>query len=363
MLITRSIKSACGDLRYQNSYLCVAANQDSKLAQHSQLRLGILGAARIAPTALLQPAQFVPGVQIGALAARDQARAEAFATQYHIPQVHNSYAALIDDPTIDAIYNPLPNSLHYEWTVRALRAGKHVLCEKPIAANATEAEEMAKVAQETGRVLMEAFHYRYHPLLLRAKAILESGELGALRHIEATFCTLLLRQNDIRYRYELAGGATMDLGCYTVNLIRYLAGTEPTVVRAQAKLATPQVDRSMEAAFRFSTGCTAHMVNSFLSPNLIRITAKVSGERGELYILNPFVPHRLHWLTVRTAAGKRRERFPGETTYTHQLRAFVQAVRGETTIPTDGVDGVANMRVIDAIYEKAGMKRRGVGTS
>jgi len=332
------------------------------LAQHSQLRIGILGAARIAPAALIHPAQLVPDVQIAALAARDQARAEAFATQYHIPQVHNSYAALIDDPTIDAVYNPLPNSLHAEWTVRALRAGKHVLCEKPLAANAAEAAEMAKVAQETGRVLMEAFHYRYHPLLLRAKAILDSGELGALRHIEATFCTLLLRQNDIRYRYELAGGATMDLGCYTVNLIRYFAGAEPNVVRAQAKLAAPQVDRSMEAVFRFSNGCTAHMLNSFLSPNLIRITAKIIGERGELYILNPFVPHRLHWLTVHTAAGKRRERFPGETTYTYQLRAFVQAVRGETTIPTDAVDGVANMRVIDAIYEKAGMKPRGMGT-
>ncbi|MFN8495131.1 MAG: Gfo/Idh/MocA family oxidoreductase [Caldilineaceae bacterium] len=333
------------------------------MAQHSQLRIGLLGAARIAPVALIQPAQLVPDVQIAALAARDQARAEAFAAQYHIPQIHNSYAALLDDPTIDAIYNPLPNSFHYAWTVRALRAGKHVLCEKPIAANATEAAAMVKVAQETGRVLMEAFHYRYHPLLSRAKALLDSGELGALRHIEAKFCTLLLRQNDIRYRYDLAGGATMDLGCYTVNLIRYLAGAEPTVVRAQAKLAAPQVDRSMEADFRFPNGCTAHILNSFLSPNLIRITAKAICERGELYILNPFVPHRLHWLTVRTAAGKRRERFPGETTYTHQLRAFVQAVRGEATIPTDGVDGVANMRVIDAIYEKAGLKLRGTRTA
>ena len=184
------------------------------------IRIGILGAARIAPQALIRPARSQANVEIVAVAARDRDRAAAFAGKHGIPRVHDSYEALLADPEIDAVYNPLPNSLHAEWTIRALQAGKHVLCEKPMAANADEAAEMAKVADETGLVLFEAFHYRYHPLALRAKAIIDAGEIGALRHIDAQFCTLMLRPNDIRLRYDLGGGALMDLGCYTINMIR-----------------------------------------------------------------------------------------------------------------------------------------------
>ena len=133
------------------------------------LRFGILGAARIAPMALIQPARRVPEAQVVAIAARDGAKARAFAAKHGIPRVHESYDALLADPELDAIYNPLPNGLHCEWTIRALRAGKHVLCEKPIASNASEAQQMADAARETGRVLVEAFHWRYHPLAKRVR--------------------------------------------------------------------------------------------------------------------------------------------------------------------------------------------------
>ena len=151
------------------------------------LRFGILGAARIAPMALIQPARRVAEAQVVAVAARDGAKARAFATKHGIPRVHDSYDALLADPEIDAIYNPLPNGLHCEWTIRALRAGKHVLCEKPIASNAAEAQQMAEAARETGRVLVEAFHWRYHPLAKRVKELLASGAIGAPRHYAATF--------------------------------------------------------------------------------------------------------------------------------------------------------------------------------
>lgn len=306
------------------------------------------------------PAQRMPDVQITAIAARDPVRARAFAAKYQIPQIHETYAALIADPTLDAIYNPLPNSLHYEWTVRALRAGKHVLCEKPLAANATEAANMVKVANETKRVLVEAFHYRYHPLAMRMKEIVEHGELGKIRHLEAHFCTALLRRHDIRYRYELAGGATMDLGCYTINQLRYLAGAEPEVIRAQAKTFSPQVDRWMEADFRFADGRTARMTVSFFSTSLLRIQTIVKGDQGELCVLNPVLPHFFNYLTVRNAQGKRSERIKGESSYTYQLRAFIKAVRGATPIPTPAIDAIANMQLIDAIYAKAGLRRRGI---
>src|SRR5262245_44605969 len=234
----------------------------------SSIRIGVLGAAAIVPDALTRPAQTVPEAQIVAIAARDPKRAEAFARKHHIPRVHQTYSDLLADPEIDAIYNPLPNSLHAEWTIRALRAGKHVLCEKPFASNAQEAEEMARVARETGLVLSEAFAYRYHPLTARIQEIMASGELGKIQHIDAQFCFLLPLPNNIRFKYELAGGALMDCGCYPVSLIRFLAEAEPTVERANARLLAPQVDHKMSVDLSFVDGRTAHMLCDMLSPRL-----------------------------------------------------------------------------------------------
>jgi predicted dehydrogenase len=193
------------------------------MSSSSPIRIGILGAAAIVPMALTNPAGSVRDAQVLAIAARDPKRAYRLAKKYHIPRVHQTYGALIADPDIDAIYNPLPNSLHAEWTIRALKAGKHVLCEKPLSSNAAEAEEMAQVARETGLILSEAFAYRYYPLAERVKQIIKSGELGSIQHIEAKFSFLLPVPNNIRFNYDLAGGALMDCGCYPVSLIRYLA--------------------------------------------------------------------------------------------------------------------------------------------
>lgn len=324
------------------------------------LRIGILGAARIAPTALIRPARRVPVARVEAVAARDRARAQKFARKHGIPRVHESYLALIADPDLDAIYNPLPNSLHCEWTIRALEAGKHVLCEKPMASNAAEAEQMAEVSEKTGRLLVEAFHWRYHPLAARMKEIVESGELGAVRRIEASLCFPLPFPRDIRYRYDLAGGATMDAGCYTVSILRTLAGAEPEVVRAEARCASADVDRWMRAEFRFADGRSGRITCALFSAALLRLSAKVIGDAGTMSVFNPIAPHLSHRLKVRTAGGLRKERLSGDATYTYQLRAFVAAVRGEAPMVTDARDAVANMRVIDAIYEKAGLKRRGI---
>jgi len=322
-------------------------------------RIGLLGAARIAPNALIYPARHVDTVEIAAIAARDPQKAQTFATAHHIQRVHDSYAALLADPTIDAIYNPLPNHLHAEWTIRALQAGKHVLCEKPIAANAAEAERMAQTADATGLVLMEAFHTLYHPLAARMKAIMDSGELGRVQHVDVQFCTLMWRWWDIRLRYDLAGGATMDLGCYAIRLLRFLLDAEPEVVQAHAHCFTPQVDRWMAADLRFPNGVTGSFTCAFLSRKLIRITARVTGDQGELRVINPILPQLFHRLYVQSANGKRTERLPSASTYINQLHAFVQAVQSKIAPLTDGRDGVANMRVIDAVYAKAGLQPRG----
>lgn len=328
-------------------------------AVQNPIRIGILGAAAIVPMALTGPAHSVREVQIMAVAARDPARARAFARKHAIPRVHPTYDTLLADPEIDAVYNPLPNSLHAEWTIRALKAGKHVLCEKPFASNTQQAEQMASAAAESGLVLCEAFAYRYHPLAARMKAIIAAGELGAIRHIEAQFCFLLPSPGNIRFRYDLAGGALMDSGCYPVSLVRYLANAEPTVTHAQARLLSPQVDYRMEADLAFSDGRTARMVCDMLSPALFRSFVNIRGEAGELQVINPYHPHWFHWLTLRTRQGSWRERIPGENIYVCQLRAFVKAIRGEAQLSTGPTDAIGNMRVIDSIYEKAGLKRRG----
>src|SRR5205823_3211325 len=246
-----------------------------------------------------------------AAAARAPERARQFAARHGIPRVHPSYDALLADPEVDAIYNPLPNSLHAPWTTRALAAGKHVLCEKPFAANAAEAEEMARAAERAGRVLVEAFHWRYHPLFARVRAILDAGEIGQVRHLEAHFCIPLPLPNDIRWRKDLAGGALMDTGCYTVSVLRHLAGAEPEVVSAQGWWTRGGVDRAMGASLRFPDGRTARLTCSLLSAWLLRASATVEGSAGRVSVFNPIAPHFYHRLRVLTPAGTRSERLAG----------------------------------------------------
>jgi predicted dehydrogenase len=329
------------------------------MTSSSTIRIGILGAAAIVPMALTNPAQSVPDVQILAIAARDPKRAYRMAKKQHIPRVHQTYSALLADHDIDAIYNPLPNALHAEWTIKALKAGKHVLCEKPFASNAAEAEEMARVANETGLVLSEAFAYRYHPLTARVKQIIASGELGKIKHLEAEFSFLLPSPNNIRFNYELGGGALMDCGCYPVSLVRFLAGAEPRVEHAEARLYRPEVDHRMSAGLSFEDGRTARVGCGMLSPKLFTSVLKVEGEAGSLRVLSPFQPHLFHRLTIKKSGSTIKERVSGENSYTLQLRAFIKAIHRGTKLNTDPTDAVGNMRVIDAIYEKAGLKKRG----
>ncbi len=329
------------------------------MANPAPIRIGVIGAAAIVPAALTNPARNVPEVQVGAIAARDPKRAEKFARRHRIPRVHQTYDDLLADPEIDAIYNPLPNSLHAEWTIKALRAGKHVLCEKPFASNAREAVEMANAAQESGRVLSEAFAYRYHPLAARMKEAMSSGELGEIRHIEARFCFLLPALSNIRFRYDLAGGALMDAGCYPLSLVRFLMGAEPEATRAKAKLIRPDVDSRMEADIKFPNGVNARVVCDMLSPRLFDSVVSVKGDAGEMKVISPFQPHWFHWLALRTSKGRTQGRVKGGNIYALQLRAFANAIRSGAPLNTNPDDAAGNMRLIDAVYAKAGLPVRG----
>ncbi len=325
------------------------------------VRIGCLGAARIAPAALVRPARHVDGAEVRAVAARDRSRAQAFASRHGVPTVYGSYRELVEAPDLDAVYVPLPNGLHAEWTVAALAAGKHVLCEKPLTANGAEAERVRRAATESGRVMMEAFHWRYHPLAQRMLEIVAGHELGDVERIEAALVFPLPRWSDIRWQLGLAGGSLMDAGCYPVHIVRTLAtavGRQPSVVAASALVRTPGVDRWIKAELDLGGGCTGRVTAGLWSSQLFRSSVRVIGSKSTMSVLNPVAPHFFNLLTIKGADGTRRQRVRGAATYHYQLEAFVSAVSDGSPVPTGPDDSVANMRLIDDIYLAAGLPLR-----
>jgi predicted dehydrogenase len=325
------------------------------------MRIGVLGAARIAPAALIKPAHAVAEVEVAAVAARSPEKAAAFAGRHGIPVVHNSYEALLADPLLDAVYVPLPNGRHGQWTIAALRAGKHVLCEKPLTSNAAQAQEVLKVAEETGLVVMEAFHYRYHPLAARMAEVVHSGEIGRVKRVETAMCFPLPRFGDIRYDFGLAGGALMDAGCYAVHCLRLLSPGAPAVTSARALpfKRDARIDRAMTAEFDLGDGATGRVKASMWSSTVLDLGATVVGERGTMKVSNYVMPQVFGGLKVTVDGQTRREKFGGEHTYTHQLRAFAAAVGGDAGANlTAPADSVATMTLIDDVYRAAGLPVR-----
>jgi predicted dehydrogenase len=322
------------------------------------VRIGILGASSYAPTTLINPARGNDEVVVAAVGARDVPSAEAFAAKYGISRAHGSYEALLDDPDLDAIYVLLPTSMHGRWTKAALAAGKHVLCEKPFTANAAEAHEIAELAAKSDRVVMEAIQFRYHPLTLRVEQIIASGELGKLEMVDIALCVLIPNFSGNCYNYAFAGGALMDAGSYVINMARTFGGSTPKVVSAQAKLRDPRVDRAMAAELRYASGHAGRIRCALWSSDLFRARAKVVGDHGELRVLSPAAPHLFPRLSIRSASGKRVERFPRRATYKYQLDAFAAAVLRGEPVKTTPEDAVENMTVIDGIYRAAGLPVR-----
>ena len=329
------------------------------------LRIGVLGTARISATALLEPAASVPEVTVAAVAARDRFRATAYAQEHQIPVAYGSYDALLADPDIDAVYNPLPNSLHGPWTLMAIAAGKHVLCEKPFASNAAEAARVADAAAASGLVVMEAMHYRYHPLIRRLAELV--GELGPVRHIQGWTSFAIADPGDIRYDYALGGGALMDGGCYVIDCLRLIGPGEPAVTAALADpveaLAGGRsgavADRATAVRLAFPGGATAWFDSAFTRDGQDRDEVHVSCERGTVYVQGFIRAHSGHLVAVRDGSVLADERGSGDTTYTEQLRAFAAAVAGRGDVPTSAAHAVGTMRLIDDAYRAAGLLPRG----
>jgi predicted dehydrogenase len=324
------------------------------------LRIGILGAARIADLAIVSPAG-ATGDRLVAVAARDRARAKEFAARNRVERVLDSYADVIGDPEVEIVYNPLANALHGPWNLAAARAGKHVLSEKPFASNAREAREVRKAARAADVVMMEGFHYLFHPVLRRAHEVLAEGELGELRHVEALTMMPAPPETDPRWSLQLAGGALMDLGCYGLHAHRTLgpwAGGLPRLVAARGaeRAGHPGVDEWLDAELAFPGGGTGvarcHMADDW------RMTLRLVGSHGELVVHNYVQPHLDDRVTITTRAGTRIEQLGRRSSYLYQLEAFRAHLREGAGLPLDLDDAVETSELIDAVYRAAGFEPR-----
>ncbi|WP_266392780.1 Gfo/Idh/MocA family protein [Streptomyces canus] len=325
------------------------------------LRIGVLGAARISGSSLIGPAR-ATGHRVVAVAARDRARAEAYAAEHGVERVAGSYAELIADPEVEVVYNPLANGLHGPWNLAALAAGKHVLSEKPSASNAEEAAEVREAAAKAGTVFMEAFHYLFHPVTRRLHEVLASGEIGELRHVEAMVAIQAPPDTDPRWSLPLAGGAVMDLGCYSLHALRMLApwaGGAPRLVSARGgqRAGAPGVDEWLDADLAFPGGATGS-ARCHMAYDGLEMSCRIIGSRGEVLAPNFVLPHRDDRVVVRTGDGERTERLGTRSSYTYQLEAFADRVRGGAPLPLDADDAVTTMTLIDAAYRAAGFEPR-----
>jgi predicted dehydrogenase len=323
----------------------------------TNLRLGVLGAAQIVPMAMVKPAAALAGVQVDAVAARDLSRARKLSRRHGIPRAYGSYPELLADPGIDAVYVPLPPSLHGVWTTAALDAGKHVLIEKPFTANGDEAAALVTRAEGSGLVVMEAFHSVYHPLIDDLREILGAGTIGTPVDAYGVFSVPIPPGKSTRWNVSLGGGALMDVGCYPIRMLQTLFGSAPEVLSANA-LKSGGIDRAMTATLQFPDGPLATIKGSLWSAafELPRLT--IIGSEGRLSVSSPYHPQFGGAIRIRSRAGKTKQRVSRASTYTLQLEAFRDAIQKGTPLKSGLQDSLAMMRVIDSIYEKAGMRPR-----
>jgi predicted dehydrogenase len=316
-------------------------------------RIGLLGASRIAPPAVIKPAADDPNFEVTAVAARDKGRASAYAAEHGIPAVADGYAELIARDDVDVVYNALPPAGHLEWTVAALRAGKAVLCEKPFAMNAGEARVMVGAARETGGVLLEAGHYRFHNVIREAEAMLRDGLIGRITSAAAEFKVPIKKTPDeLRWRADLGGGGLMDLGFYPVHALRTLLAGEPEVLAAEATF-VDGVDAVMDATVRFPGDVTATVATSMVVESF-SAWLRIEGEKGQLEIINFVAPQMGCRFTTTVDGVATRHEITGPTTYAAQLIHLHEVLTGKTRPLTGGDDAIANMTAIDQIYSVAG---------
>ena len=313
------------------------------------MRLGLLSTANI-NRAILAGAAKAGRIDVAAVASRDASRADTYAAEHGIARAHGSYEALLADPDVEAVYISLPNGMHHEWTMYALAAGKHVLCEKPYTRHPHEAEEAFDAADAAGLVLAEAFMYRHHPQTATVARLVADGAIGRLCAVKATFTFPLRDLSDVRALPELDGGALMDVGCYCVSGIRLLAG-EPEHVRGEQVTGTTGIDMAFHGTLRCAGDVVGQFEATFRSPQ--RQSLEAVGEDGVLVVEAPW---RVDWggsVTLRRDGATELVEVDEADAYTLELENLADAIDGRAPALLGRADAVGQARAIDALYRSA----------
>ena len=312
------------------------------------VRWGILGCARIARMQVVPAILRCENARLSAVASRDPEKLLEFKSLFGEFTAHDSYEALIKDPAIDAVYIPLPNAMHCDWAIRAMRCGKHVLCEKPLALNSQEAAEMVKVARECRVLLMEAFMYRYTDRMRQINRVLDSGVLGQIRSINSTFRFFLDRENTIKENPQLGGGAMYDVGCYPLNLISLVAGAEPESVSVECNK-SHGVDTNLSAVLRYQSGLIASLHCGFDAFG--RMHTEIIGTNGCLLAPDTFL-NDAGQLVLQTKQGDQLIPVVESDRYAEEIRDFSAAILEKRAPKLSVEESLRNMSILDRIMER-----------
>jgi predicted dehydrogenase len=315
-----------------------------------KLNWGLLSTARI-NRALIKPLNASKRTRLLAVASRSISSAEAYAREWNIPRAHGSYEALLADPEIDVIYNSLPNHLHAEWTIKALRAGKHVLCEKPFALTLAEVDAMSQAARETGKVLEEAFMYRHHAQTLKVKEIVDSGVLGKLQLIKGAFTFTLTREGDIRSKKETGGGSIWDVGCYPISYTRMIVGAEPVEVFGWQVTGPGGTDESFIGQMRFENGIHAQFDSGLKSPS--RSMIEIVGTDASLTIPHPFKPGKAAEIYLSRGGKQEKIKIKGNELYLGEVEDMCDAITQNKSARISHEDSRGNIAAILALLESS----------
>src|SRR3990170_3235257 len=287
------------------------------------LRWGLLSTAQI-NRALIPPLRASERNELFAVASRSMQQAKSYAREWDIPRAHGSYEALLADPEVDVIYNPLPNHLHAEWTIKALHAGKHVLCEKPLVLSVQEVDDIAQAAKETGNIVAEAFMYRHHPKTLKVKEIVDSGELGDLQIIRGLFAATFNLKDNYRMVKEMGGGSLWDVGCYPVSYTRLIVGKKPREVFGWQVEGPTGIDETFMGQMRFESGVLAQFVCGFASP--FRTSMEIIGSKGTLSVPVPFHPGASDKIHLQVGDDAETIEIPYQELYIGEVEDMAEAV-------------------------------------
>lgn len=320
------------------------------MSKVSKLRWGLLGTARI-NKALIRPVRSSKNSVLAAVASRSHEKALEYAKEWGIPQYYSNYEELLEDPSIDIIYISLPNSLHAEWTIKAMQHGKHVLCEKPLTTSSNDIDKVIKIAQETGMIIAEAFMYRHHPQTMLVKELIDKGKIGNLQLIRGSFCYTNSRPADVRLDPHLGGGCLWDVGCYPISYARYIVGCEPSEVYGHQIIGNTGVDIFFVGELLFPGSIICQFECSFISPYKAHV--EITGKIGRISIQSPYKPGLREKLVIDLNNQSQTIPIRGKELYSGEVEDIENAIINGKPGKISLKDSRGNIAVIEALYSSA----------